>query len=1302
MLQVIAIVLCLALTVVAVALTVRAVRSMLQVLGLGQPAVGRTNNPGRRLATMLKETVLHTRMLQWTWVGILHWFAFAAFLFLSTAVASAYFQLFSPEFAWPIIGKWFVYEWLGEGLGLLGTLGIIPLIIYRLTHMPKDQGRTTRFFGSTMWQAFFVEAMVLLESCAILFIRGAEYNYTKASEHAEHADAFHFPLAQYFSHLFPTSQHGSEQWIYAIAAFKIASAMIWLIVISTNLTMGVAWHRFTAWFNIFYKRESVGRDTDGKTLALGALKPLISDGKVITLDDVDDLDEDAKLGAGSIQDFSWKGILDFTTCTECGRCQSQCPAWNTEKPLSPKLLVMGLREHAYAAAPYMLADGEAPEGDVLTKPLIGKTDKPAESGASTEVLDWFYNPEDGGFVIDEDVLWSCTSCGACVQQCPVDIEHVDHIVDMRRYQVLVESNFPSELNGLFKGLENKGNPWNMSSTARMDWAKGLDFDVKVVGEDIESLDEVDWLFWVGCAGAYEDRAKKTTRAVAELLDIAGISFGVLGNGETCSGDSARRAGNEFLFQGLAQQNVETFKEFKVKKAVTTCAHCFNTLKNEYKEFGIELEVVHHTQLLNKLVREGRLTPVNDGAGAHKRSITYHDPCYIGRHNGVYTPPRELLQVLPGAEYVEMPRNSEKSFCCGAGGARMWMEEKLGSRINQNRTDEAVATGADQIAVGCPFCRVMLSDGLTAAQAAGSAREEVEVLDVAQMLLASVKGEQATKLAPGAGAANAAAVATAAEPSAGDVTAQGDTVVDTEDVGPAAKASGGSSTSGSAGSLFDTPASTEEKAPDDASSLFDTPAPSEPASGGTSGGSLFDTPAPSEPEAKAAPAEAPKQDGDLGSGGSLFDVGGEAEAPAASEAKAAPAEAAPPATEKPDLGSGGSLFDIPAGEAPATPAEPAAQAAPEAKAAPAEPAAPAAPAEPAVDLNAGGSLFDIPATPAPEAAPAAEASTAAAPAAAKPAGASVPADSEADTPAASASPAEEAQVAPNEAVTPEAPAAPAPAAAPSGTASEPRTDVNIDEVSSLFDIEAPSGSVSVAAGTVAPAAAAGAAPPATADSSGGDTPVATEAADVSEVPATEATTPAAPEAPTVDTVVEDADTSTGTTSPVATETAVVSEAPATEATVPQAPAAPVSAAPAGPSSGTASVPHSDVKIDEVSSLFDIPAPEGAVSVEPGSAPAAVTSPAQAAPAETAQAAAQPAATEAAGVAEAPATEATPTAEPEAGVSEADAEPAESDEAPAAPVPSTPSTPSVTIGESSGATHEPRTDVDIHGAESLFDL
>ncbi len=474
-----------------------------------------------------------------------------------------------------------------------------------------------------------------------------------------------------------------------------------------------------AWPNIWFKREAGGGP------ALGALQPMMSGGVPIDFENIEELDEDTAFGVGKVEDFTWKGLLDFASCTECGRCQSQCPAWNTEKPLSPKLLVMGLRDHAFTKAPFLMADDSARAGltDTITReaerPLIGDT---AAYG-----------------VIDPDVLWSCTSCGACVQQCPVDIEHVDHIMDMRRYQVLVESNFPTELNQLFKGLENKGNPWNMSSTARMDWAKDLPFPVKQVGEDIESLDEVEWLFWVGCAGAYEDRAKKTTRAVAELLHEAGVSFAVLGNGETCTGDPARRSGNEFVFQQLAMQNAEQLKESKATKVVSTCAHCFNTLKNEYSQFGVELEVVHHTQLLNRLVREGRLTPVAPTDTSIKgRTITYHDPCFLGRHNQVYEPPRELLAVIPDTKFTEMPRNAEKSFCCGAGGARMWMEETIGERINLNRSKEAVATGASQIAVGCPFCRVMLSDGLTSLQATGAAGDEVEVLDVAQLLLASVR------------------------------------------------------------------------------------------------------------------------------------------------------------------------------------------------------------------------------------------------------------------------------------------------------------------------------------------------------------------------------------------------------------------------------------------------------------------------------------------------------------------------------------------------------------------------------------
>ena len=704
---------------------------LLRLITGGQPAPDRvegvTQRLGRAIKTQVVEVFGQRKLLKWSVPGAAHFFVFWAFLILATVYLEAYGVLLSrnPEWSIPLVGHWDLLGFAQDFIAVMALAGIVTFAVIRLRQSPERLGRRSRFKGSHLGGAWLVLFMIFNVIWTMFLFRGA----SAAAGNFPYGDgAF---VSQAVGNLLDGLSHDTVEVLEGVGLLLHIGVMLGFLILVLN---SKHLHIFVAPLNVLFSRRPV---------ALGAVKPLISDGKAITLDDIDDLDEDARLGVGAVEDFSWKGMLDFATCTECGRCQDQCPAWNTEKPLSPKLLIMGLRDAAFAKAPYLLADeGERDAvlqgNDTLTKeaerPLVGDTGD-----------DWFYMPDSGASVIDPDVLWSCVTCGACVQQCPVDIEHVDHIVDMRRYQVLVESNFPAELNQLFKGMENKGNPWNMSATARLDWAKGLDFEVKVVGEDIKSLDEVDWLFWVGCAGAYEDRAKKTTRAVAELLDRAGVSFAVLGNGETCTGDPARRAGNEFVFQGLAQQNVETFTEHRVKKVVSTCAHCFNTLKNEYQDFGVELEVVHHTQLLNRLVRDGRLTPVADGAGAAKRSITYHDPCYIGRHNQVYAPPRELLEVLPGAEFKEMPRNSEKSFCCGAGGARMWMEENIGSRINTTRTKEAVATGADQIAVGCPFCRVMLTDGLTAQQAEGKAREEVEVLDVAQMLLASVKRDADTKI-----------------------------------------------------------------------------------------------------------------------------------------------------------------------------------------------------------------------------------------------------------------------------------------------------------------------------------------------------------------------------------------------------------------------------------------------------------------------------------------------------------------------------------------------------------------------------
>ena len=549
-------------------------------------------------------------------VAAAHWFTALSFIVLFATLVNAFFQLVQPDYRLPVIGHFPPFEWLIEVFAWAGLIGIVVLMAIRQKEHPRsaagEGGRRSRFFGSTFWQAYYVELTILFVTICILLLRGLEAAMVTITN-PEESLALHFPLTGWMAGIWSgASLPTLALWVYVIATIKILISFAWMITISLQPTMGVAWHRFLAFPNIWFKRESSGRT------ALGGAKPLTVNGRPFTMEALEEMEEGATLGVGAVEDFTWKGLLDFSTCTECGRCQSQCPAWNTEKPLSPKLLMMALRDHADAKAPYLRAvaahDGDTAKAMAsveVTMPALDETSGlEGEDGPAT--ISWpdlplvgatgyaadspltAYNPHGPDAVIDEDVLWSCTTCGACVEQCPVDIEHVDHIVDMRRYQTLIESAFPSELGGLFKNLEGKGNPWGMGARARLDWAKDLPFDVKILGQDVEKASDVEWLFWVGCAGAYEDRAKKTTRAVAELLDTAGVSFAVLGDGETCTGDSARRAGNELLYQTLAAQNVETFGEFGVTKVVVTCAHCFNTIKNEYGDLGGNYEVVHHT------------------------------------------------------------------------------------------------------------------------------------------------------------------------------------------------------------------------------------------------------------------------------------------------------------------------------------------------------------------------------------------------------------------------------------------------------------------------------------------------------------------------------------------------------------------------------------------------------------------------------------------------------------------------------------------------------------------------------------
>jgi Fe-S oxidoreductase len=394
-------------------------------------------------------------------------------------------------------------------------------------------------------------------------------------------------------------------------------------------------------------------------------------------------------GAAKITDLSWKDALDYYSCTECGRCQDICPAHNTGKPLTPKMLILDLKNNLYQNKEKILAK----KFDEVS-PLIDEH-------------------------VTEDVIWACTSCRACEIACPVFIEHTDKIYDIRRNLVMMESKFPSEVQAVFKNMETNSTPWAFSAGDRANWADGL--NVKTMAED----SQVEVLLWVGCAGSYDDRNKKVLRAFASLLKKANVKFAILGKEEQCTGDPARRIGNEYLYQTLAKANIETMNRYQVKKVVTACPHCFNTIKNEYKDFGGNYEVHHHSQFIAQLIAQGKIKPTK----TLDESVTFHDSCYLGRWNNVYEQPRAVLQSLPSIHLLEMKSNHDQSMCCGAGGGRMWMEEKTGKRINIARTEQALATRAGIVASSCPFCMTMLTDGVKSKEM----QDKVKVMDIAELL-----------------------------------------------------------------------------------------------------------------------------------------------------------------------------------------------------------------------------------------------------------------------------------------------------------------------------------------------------------------------------------------------------------------------------------------------------------------------------------------------------------------------------------------------------------------------------------------
>jgi Fe-S oxidoreductase len=683
-----------------------------------QPAPERIDalreHPARQGETQVTEVIGQRKLLQWSVPGLAHAFTFWGFIVLLLTIIEAFGALFSEHFAIVLIGTWAWVGFLEDLFAVLVLVGIITFAVIRLTTDPKREGRRSRFAGSHTGAAWLVLLGIFLVIATLLIYRGAQIN----------TGNFPYPRGAFASQIV-------GHWLHPLgAANKGIETTFILLQLAVILAFGVFvtyskhLHIVVAPINVLFSRRPNG---------LGPLEPMRSNGKVL---DFEEADPDADVfGIGKIEDMSWKGMLDLATCTECGRCQSQCPAWATGKPLSPKMIILELRDHAFAKAPYLLASSDEARA-ALPEAARAEAERP------------IIGDEDAHGVIHPDELWSCTNCGACVEECPVDIEHIDHIAGMRRYQVLVESAFPTEAATMLKNLENKGDPWGMGESRRSDWMSDLGFEVPVVDGTIG--DEVEYLFWVGCAGALEDRAKKTTRAIAQLLHTAGVNFAVLGPAETCTGDPARRMGNEFVYSMLAQQNIETLNEAGARKIVASCPHCFNTIAREYPQLGGNYEVIHHTQLLARLVADGRIKPVTP----IEEKVTYHDPCFLGRHNRVFTPPREIMEHVPGVQAQEMHRCKERGFCCGAGGARMWMEERIGKRINTERIDEALGTDPDTISTGCPFCLVMLGDAVAAKQGSGEAKESLAVVDVAQLLVRSIQ-PTAVGAAPADGAAGAA-------------------------------------------------------------------------------------------------------------------------------------------------------------------------------------------------------------------------------------------------------------------------------------------------------------------------------------------------------------------------------------------------------------------------------------------------------------------------------------------------------------------------------------------------------------------
>jgi Fe-S oxidoreductase len=620
-------------------------RRVVMLVGLiraGKP-VDRSGELGARIRNEATIVLGQRKLLQRLGPGLMHAFIFWGFLVLAPTILMALIGAVDKRSTLPWLGHQGWFALLVDIFCVLVLGGVLAALWIRRVQRPR------RFEGSHLGEANLILALIATIVTTMLF-----WHASRIALGINDWPRGWSPVSHLLSHLL-----GHDGATRVLERGFVWAHVLTILSFLVYLPYSKHLHIATAAFNVFFAR----------TRARGRLEPL-------RFDDEDVPEEELRFGAGTAADLTWKEILDSFSCTECGRCQDACPAFATGKVLSPKLVVMGVRDAVFS----------------------GDRESPLVPGA-----------------VPEESVWDCVTCGACVQACPVNIEHIEHIVDLRRHLVMVESSFPSEAEPMLRDIERSSNPWGHPQSQRAQWAAELGVTILEPGDPAP-----EYLYWVGCASSFDERARRTAQSTAKLLQRAGVEFAMLGPREACTGDPARRIGNEYVFQAFAQQNIETLNAAGVHKIIANCPHCFNTLANEYPDFGGHYEVVHHSELLARLVAEGRLAPIRQEG----LQITYHDSCYLARHNDVLAAPRELIDAV--GQPVEMARSGKQTFCCGAGGAHMWMEER-GTPINAERVREATGTGAGTLAVACPFCTVMLDDGV---QSEGA---QLRVVDVATLL-----------------------------------------------------------------------------------------------------------------------------------------------------------------------------------------------------------------------------------------------------------------------------------------------------------------------------------------------------------------------------------------------------------------------------------------------------------------------------------------------------------------------------------------------------------------------------------------